>query len=168
MVKLKSMMNIDAMRILVVEDSPFNAFCMTRLLQEANPALEVSVAKNSDEALISLAKEHCSLAVLDGDLGAVVDGGLCQGPVLAVEIQKRYPKLPFVCWTDNAAMRQAFHNVFASVGIVMDNMYCWNKVIPLNEMRSILAFFGLDAHVQRQPVGSRVPAKTAMRGTSVA
>ena len=45
LVKLKAIMNLGIMRILVVEDSPFNAFCITRLLQEANPALEVAVAK---------------------------------------------------------------------------------------------------------------------------
>lgn len=139
---------LNTMRILVVEDSPFNAFCITRLLQEANPALEVAIAKNSDEALALLSLEHYSLVVLDGDLGAL-DGKLCQGPVLALEIQKQYPKLPLVCWTDNAAMRQSFQKVFAIAGIVMDEMYCWNKVIPIANMRSILAFFGLDTHAEQ-------------------
>lgn len=158
-------MNLGIMRILVVEDSPFNAFCITRLLQEANPALEVAVAKNSEEAMTFLSIAHYSLVVLDGDLGAI-DGTLCQGPVLALEIQRRYPKLPLVCWTDNAAMRQAFRKVFASVGISMDDMYCWNKVISLSTMRSILAFFGLDTHVETRCRVREKTKNTPPRGTN--
>lgn len=116
------------MRVLIVEDNAFNAFCLTRLLQAAHPAVHVTVVSDSLSALNAIESDNVALVVVDGDLG-VSDGLLCHGPALADAIWQIKPTLPIIAWTDSEMMRSAFAETFKQQQKCFNDIYCWPKIV---------------------------------------
>lgn len=70
------------MRVLIVEDSAFNAFCLRRLLESVVASISVTIVNNSQAAL-SFVNNYCpDIVIVDGDLGASPDEMNCNGPSL--------------------------------------------------------------------------------------
>lgn len=126
------------MRILIVEDNAFNAFCLTRLLQAACPHVLVTVVNDSISALNALESDAPSLVILDGDLG-VSDGLRCNGPALADAIWQHSPSLPLVAWSDSENMQQAFSKIFRQHKKNFNDLSCWPKIVSQERISQSLA-----------------------------
>lgn len=126
------------MRVLIIEDNTFNAFCLTRLFEAICKQAQVSVVTDSIEALSTLEAFNPHLVILDGDLGAG-DGCYCNGPVLADLILRQFPNKALVAWTDNEPMRQAFADVFKTHQKPFNDTTIWSKIMCHNKLYQILA-----------------------------
>jgi CheY-like chemotaxis protein len=127
------------MRILIVEDNAFNAFCLSRLLETIFKHVHIICVKNSSEALSFLQHYPITLVILDGDLGAG-DGLQCNGPVLASVIWSMCHDLPVIAWTNSDNMRQAFADVFQQHGKLFDEYRCWKKMVSLDHIQQSLHY----------------------------
>lgn len=127
------------MRILIVEDSAFNAFCLKRLLEQMDKELKVDIVPHSEAARSFLAKNPMSLVVLDGDLGAS-DGIFCNGPALADTIWANNPQQAIVAWSDSTTMRAAFAEVFKEYNKPFNANTCWSKVVSLDRLSQSLSY----------------------------
>ncbi|ASQ44703.1 response regulator [Legionella clemsonensis] len=116
------------MRVLIVEDNAFNAFCLTRLLTMVNKQIQTTVVSDSLSALNYIAQNNVAFIVMDGNLGAT-DGIYCNGPALAETIWQQMPKLPIVAWSDSEPMRKAFADVFRQYNKPLNDYTCWTKVV---------------------------------------
>lgn len=122
------------MRVLIVEDNAFNAFCLTRLLQASFPAIQVTVVDDSISAQQLVESDDLSLVILDGDLG-VGDGLLCNGPALADTLWHSNSLLRIVAWSDSETMRQAFAEVFKRHKKMFNDLSCWPKIVSQERIR---------------------------------
>ncbi|MDI1352503.1 MAG: response regulator, partial [bacterium] len=95
------------MRVLIVEDNAFNAFCLRRLLESVMTFGTVTIVNNSRAALSLINNYSPDLVIIDGDLGAFNDGLHCNGPELATIILGKYPHLPLIAWSDSIELREA-------------------------------------------------------------
>ncbi|STX27632.1 two component sensor and regulator, histidine kinase response regulator [Legionella beliardensis] len=127
------------MRVLIVEDSTFNAFCLTRLLQVVCQTIHVTVVNDSLQALAYLEKNRPTLIILDGDLKAL-DGLGCNGPALAHTIWAKHADLPIIAWTNSDLMRQAFADVFRQYGKSFCEHTCWNKIVSPERIVQSLSY----------------------------
>ncbi|KTC99314.1 response regulator [Legionella erythra] len=132
------------MRVLIVEDNAFNAFCLTRLLQSAQPSVQVIVVNDSLSALNVIESEDVSLVIVDGDLG-VGDGLLCNGPALADALWELKPSLPVIAWTDSEIMRSAFAETFKQQQKCFNDIYCWPKIVSQERISLALNYLGKQA-----------------------
>lgn len=126
------------MRVLIVEDHPFNAFCLSRLLQSAFLKIDVQTVANSALALEALGSECKDVVIVDGDLGAS-DGILCNGPALADAIWQLYPEQPIIAWTDSESQKQAFAHTFSKHHRPFTSNHCWPKVVSARRIEQALA-----------------------------
>lgn len=117
------------MRVLVVEDNAFNAFCLRRLLESVIGSVSVTIVNNSQAALLQVNSNVPDLLIIDGDLGAPNDGIHCNGPELAQVLLRKYPDLPLVAWSDSEHMREAFVRVFHQHDKVLNEYNAWTKII---------------------------------------
>ncbi|MCP0914757.1 MULTISPECIES: response regulator [Legionella] len=131
------------MQVLVVEDSPFNAFCLSRLFQLACSNIRVSVALDSEDALRQLRENEPALIILDGNLNAA-NGQYCNGPALADVIWRNYPNLPIIAWTDCEKMLKGFAEVFKQHDKPFNEYSSWAKVISPAHIRQSLANFAFE------------------------
>ncbi|MDX1836339.1 response regulator [Legionella taurinensis] len=129
------------MRVLIVEDNAFNAFCLTRLLQSVQPAVQVTVVNDSLNALNVIESDEVSLVIVDGDLGAS-DGLLCNGPALADALWELKPSLPVIAWTDSEMMRSAFAETFKQQQKCFNDIYCWPKIVSQERISLALNYLG--------------------------
>ncbi|KTC76987.1 response regulator [Legionella brunensis] len=127
------------MRVLIVEDNAFNAFCLTRLLTAVNKQIQVIVVGDSLSTLNYLAENDASFIIMDGDLGAS-DGLYCNGPALAEVIWQKNPELPIVAWSDSENMRRAFIDVFKQYNKPFNEYSCWTKVVSQERIRQSLPY----------------------------
>ncbi|WED43038.1 response regulator [Legionella cardiaca] len=127
------------MRVLIVEDNAFNAFCLSRLLTTVNKQVQLMVVNDSLSALNYLAENNVSFVVMDGDLGAT-DGLYCNGPSLAEIIWQKFPELPIVAWSDSDAMRRAFIDVFKQYNKPFNEYTYWTKVVSQERIRQSLTY----------------------------
>ncbi|WP_419419875.1 response regulator [Legionella sp. D16C41] len=127
------------MRVLVVEDSTFNAFCLTRLLQVVNSQINVTVVIDSVQALTYLQHTTPELIILDGDLKAS-DGLGCNGPALAHTIWSNYKYIPIIAWTNSENMRQAFAEVFSRHNRSFHDYNCWQKIVSPERIAQSLSY----------------------------
>lgn len=127
------------MRILIVEDGAFNAFCLTQLLEAVFEPVQVVLAKDSISALNELSQNSPALVILDGHLGAS-DGLYCNGPALASAIWLLNPQMPIIAWSDSEAMRLAFAEVFKQHNKVFNDYTCWTKVVSQERIRQSLPY----------------------------
>ena len=128
------------MHILIVEDNPFNAFCLTRLLQSVYRQIQVSVVGNSVDALNFLQQNTLSLVILDGDLRANNESH-CNGPTLADVIWSSGYTIPIIAWTDSEGMQQAFADVFEKHNKFFNENHCWTKIVSQKRMIQTLAYY---------------------------
>ncbi|AHE65715.1 response regulator [Legionella oakridgensis] len=126
------------MRVLIVEDNAFNAFCLTRLLEAACQHVQVTVAHNSYVALKQFEKYQPELIVLDGDLGAG-EGRYCNGPALADVLWRKYPNAAVVAWTDCKHMRMQFAEIFHQHNKHFNEYSSWNKIMCPKRLHQSLA-----------------------------
>ncbi len=137
------------MRVLIVEDSRINAFCLTRLLETIYlDTIQVVVVENSAEALLRLSKWRPDLLVLDGDLGAS-EGESCNGPVLADLVWRKIPNQAIIAWTDNEAMRKKFKEVFKQYQKPFNGSTLWPKMISQKSLQKSLSDLSLTQDVDR-------------------
>lgn len=126
------------MRVLIVEDNAFNAFCLRRLLESVLNNLNVCIAATSDAALTQLENNHYDLLILDGDLGEEAYGN---GPELANRIMSQFPELPIIVWSDTESMRTLFAKVFQKHNQFMNEYNTWNKTISLDHICKTWAYY---------------------------
>lgn len=127
------------MRILIVEDNAFNAFCLSSLLEMINKQIKVKVVNDSLSALCYIAQYEVSLIILDGDLGARQDLK-CNGPALADLIWLNHPYIPIIAWSDSEEMRTAFSSVFTQHNKEFNDYSCWKKEVKLDLIQQSLPF----------------------------
>lgn len=131
------------MRVLIVEDSAFNALCLRRIMETSLPTISVAIATNSTIALSSIHSNTPDLVIIDGDLGAA-DGVNCNGPVLAGLILNKYPHLPVIAWSDSELMRDAFAKIFMQYKRTVDIFNTWPKVVNQSRVLNTLSHFYSD------------------------
>ncbi len=120
------------MRVLIIEDNDFNAFCLRRLLESVMTGGSVTVANNSNAALSLFYSHPFDLVIIDGDLGAVRGTGAhCNGPELAQILLYKYPHLALVAWTDSQQLRQEFSHIFKQHERVLNELSVWNKTVTV-------------------------------------
>lgn len=130
------------MQVLIVEDNAFNAFCMARLFETICSNTEVSVAKNSLEAITNIDAIAPDLVVLDGNLQAL-DGDQCNGPALADYIWRRCPRMPIVAWTDHEGMIKKFKDVFATHLKPFNEVTAWPKSMDYTKLYQAITTLSL-------------------------
>ncbi|KTD62494.1 response regulator [Legionella shakespearei] len=129
------------MRVLIVEDNAFNAFCLRRLLESVVASIGVTIANNSQAAMTHINNTSFDMVVIDGDLGAVSDSAYCNGPELAHIILQKNPHLPIIAWSDSESMRDAFALVFKHYDRLYNEYNCWTKVISLERICKTWAYY---------------------------
>lgn len=127
------------MRVLVVEDDAFNAFCLQRVLQLAFLDCQVELAHNSAIALQHLSHTSYDLLVLDGDLGVMEEDKLCNGPALLDKLWQEKPRQKAVAWSDSSRMLQEFRSVFHRHGREFTQSCCWPKTITAQKIVNLAA-----------------------------
>ncbi|KGP62999.1 histidine kinase [Legionella norrlandica] len=129
------------MRVLIIEDNAFNAFCLRRLVESVIASVSVTIVNNSHAAL-SFINSHCpDIVVIDGDLGAMNDEMNCNGPELAGILLKKYPQLPIIAWSDSDTMREDFTKVFKTHGKLLNEYNSWAKVIGQERIYKTWAYY---------------------------
>ncbi|WP_298624272.1 response regulator [uncultured Legionella sp.] len=128
------------MRILIVEDNAFNAYCLRRLLESVVAKVMVTIVNNSQAALSLMNANPADMVVIDGDLGAVQDG-YCNGPELAHLLLKKFPLLPLIAWSDSDFMRDEFAVVFNQHLQSLNEYNSWTKAISLERIYKTWAYY---------------------------
>ncbi len=119
------------MRILIVEDNSFNAFCLSRLLEATIRPAQLQVANDADKALLQLNKFRPDLLILDGDLGK---SSHYNGPMLADKIWTSSSECVIVAWTDNIERDSDFAEVFKRHNKDFDHYTRWSKNVSASEL----------------------------------
>jgi CheY-like chemotaxis protein len=122
------------MRVLIVEDNAFNAFCLRRLLESAVASISVTIVHNSKAALSQVNHHAPDMVVIDGDLEASNDGTQCNGPELAHILLQKYPDLPLIAWSNSDSMRVVFMHVFKHHDKPINEYNTWNKLISVEHI----------------------------------
>ena len=120
------------MRVLIVEDNEFNAFCLRRLVESVIASGTISVVTNSNAAFSLFYSHPFDLVIIDGDLGAVRNNKIyCNGPELAQILLYKYPNLPLIAWTDSEELRQSFIHIFRQHDRMINDFTLWNKTVTI-------------------------------------
>lgn len=118
------------MRVLIIEDNEFNAFCLRRLLESVITGSSVTLVNNSNAALALFYSHPFDLVIIDGDLGADrAKGAYCNGPELAQILFYKYPHIALIGWTDSQQMRQKFSHIFKQHDRSLNEFSMWNKTV---------------------------------------
>lgn len=128
------------MRVLIVEDNAFNAFCLRRLLESVVTSVSVTIVNNSQTAMSHINNNLPDMVVVDGNLGAT-DGLHCNGPALTKVLLQKYPYLPIIAWTDSESMREAFAVVFNQYNKPLNEYNMWTKVISIERICKTWAYY---------------------------
>lgn len=130
------------MRVLIVEDNAFNAFCLRRIVESVMTSVSVTIVNNSVAALSLIQNYHPDMVIIDGDLGAAsADPAYCNGPELIRILLQKYSHLPLIAWTDSDDMRQEFARVFKSYSIPVNEFNSWPKVVSKDRILNTLAYY---------------------------
>jgi CheY-like chemotaxis protein len=130
------------MRVLIVEDNEFNAFCLRRLVESVMVSGRVTVVNNSNAALSLFYSNPFDLVIIDGGLGAVRGNGTyCNGPELAQILLYKYPSLPLIAWTDSTPMRQAFADIFKQHDRPINECTLWNKTVTVETIGKAWSYY---------------------------
>lgn len=148
------------MRVLIVEDNAFNAFCLRRLIEQVILTVSVNVVQNSHDALAVISNHIPDLVVIDGDLGTT-EGLNCNGPELANILLQKYPQLPLVSWSNSESMNESFMQVFRMHGKVYNECTIWTKLVSLESLVQTLNYYFADSHyLQMKNLMGVVPIRT--------
>ncbi len=123
------------MRVLIVEDHPFSAYCLQRLLESTDEDIQVLQAKFDIDIDVQVDLFRPDVVVLDGHL----DNNEFNGPALADRLWKKYLHLQIIAWTDSEAMRIAFQSIFHSHNKIFNDQFYWPKTITLKRVANSLA-----------------------------
>lgn len=115
------------MRVLLVEDNSFIAFCLTRFLKEALVDAHVSVVKDADSAYQAVTHDTPDLLILDGHLSD--DARAETGPEIADKVWQAFPDMAIVACTDSESMKGAFKTIFERHQKAFDKDSNWPKNI---------------------------------------
>ncbi|CEG55603.1 response regulator [Legionella fallonii] len=116
------------MRVLIVEDSAFNAFCLRRLLESEVTSVMVTIVHDSQAAMSSVNNSLPDIVIIDGDLGAT-DKPYCNGPELTETLLQKNPYLPIIAWSDSDTMREDFASAFMRHNRLLNEYNIWTKVV---------------------------------------
>ncbi|VEB33873.1 response regulator [Legionella cherrii] len=116
------------MRVLIIEDNAFNAFCLSRLLESVIASVSIDVVSNSQDALSCIDTHVPDLVIIDGELN-LIDELSTHGPQLAAVILQKYPHLPIIAWSDSEFMRSAFAKVFIQSNRLVNEYNTWTKTV---------------------------------------
>ncbi|MBI2785544.1 MAG: response regulator [Legionella longbeachae] len=128
------------MRVLIIEDNAFNAFCLCRLLELVNPSSLVAIVNNSHDALSALEINIPDLVIIDGEL-SLIDELSTHGPQLAAQLLQKYPYLPLIVWSDSEFMRGAFAKVFIQHNRLVNEYNTWTKTVSPECIRKTLSHY---------------------------
>ena len=130
------------MRVLIIEDNEFNAFCLRRLLESVITLGTVTLVNNSNAALALFYSHPFDLVIIDGDLGAArSQGAYCNGPELAQILLHKYPQTTLVVWTDSQQLRQEFSAIFNQYDRQLDYFSLWNKTVSMEFIYKTFSHF---------------------------
>lgn len=132
--------SLDAMRVLIIEDSVFNAFCLSRLLESVITPVSIDVVSNSQDALSFLDTQAPDLVIIDGELN-LIDELSTHGPQLAAVILQKYPHLPLIAWSDSEFMRGAFAKVFIQYNRLVNEYNTWTKTVSPECIQKTWAYY---------------------------
>lgn len=127
-------------RILIVEDSAFNAFCLRRLLESEVTSVIVTIAHDSLAAMSYVNNNVPDMVIIDGDLGAT-DAPYCNGPALTETLLQQYPYLPIIAWSDSETMREDFAVAFMRHNKHLDKYSIWTKVVARDLIRKTWSYY---------------------------
>jgi CheY-like chemotaxis protein len=128
------------MRVLIVEDNFFNAYCLQQLLENIFKEIKISIVSKSTDAISAVQSDKPACVILDGFLNSS-DGLDCNGPVLADMLWQRDPALVIIAWTDSIVMRNAFKSVFKQHNKPFSGSFIWPKVVSEARIISSFAYF---------------------------
>jgi len=128
------------MRVLIIEDNTFNAFCLRRMLESVVASVSVTVVDNSQDALSVIALNMPDLVIMDGELKLINEWSR-HGPQLAAILLEKYPHLPVIAWTDSEFMREAFVKVFMRHNLLIKDHTVWAKVISPERIRTTMSYY---------------------------
>lgn len=145
------------MRVLIVEDNDFNAFCLRRLLESVVTNGTVTIVNNSNAALILFYSKPFDLVIIDGQLGALKKTNYCNGPELAQILLYKYSDVPLIAWTDSLEMRQSFSHIFSQYERAVNDFTFWDKTVTLETICKTWAHY-FDEYLGEQiPTYQRTP-----------
>lgn len=130
----------DAMRVLIIEDNAFNAFCLSRLLESVVATVAIDVVSNSQDALSFIDTHVPDLVVIDGELD-LIDEFSTHGPQLAAVILQKYPHLPLISWSDSEFMRGAFAKVLIQYNRLVNEYNTWTKTVSPECIQKTWAYY---------------------------
>lgn len=128
------------MRVLIVEDNVFNAYCLRRLLESMMTFIAVTIVNNSQAALSHVNTHFPELLIIDGDLNAAGSEIYCNGPELTAAVLSRYPNLPVIAWTDSEAMRHEFETIFKLYSKTVNHFSVWNKLVSAEHILKSITY----------------------------
>lgn len=146
------------MRVLIVEDNSFNAFCLRRLLESFIAVDEVTIVNNSHAALSSLYEILPDLVIVGANLGSVDAKSHCSGFELSHIILHKYPHLPLIVWLDAQDKYDAFAQLFNRYNRTVNNLTLWPKTISLAHITKAWSY-----HVDPVPAEHFLPTVAAKR-----
>lgn len=128
------------MRVLIVEDNAFNAFCLRRLLESMKQSVSVTIVNNSRDALSLINYYLPDIVILDGDLGAK-GTSFFNGPELANHILQKYPSLPIIAWSDSDLIKKEFAGVLIRYNKLLNEYSIWPKVVSSERIDNTFAYY---------------------------
>lgn len=138
------------MHVLIIEDSAFNAFCLSRLLEAVAASVSITVANNSKDALSSISVNMPDLVIIDGELN-LIDELSTHGPQLAAVLLQKYPHLPLIAWSDSEFMRGAFTKVFTQHNRLVNEYNTWTKTVNAECIHKTLDYYFDDLNGKIEP-----------------
>ncbi|KTC91390.1 response regulator [Fluoribacter dumoffii] len=143
------------MRVLIIEDSAFNAFCLSRLLESVIASVSIEVVSTSQDALSFLDTQLPDLVIIDGELNLINELST-HGPQLAAVILQKYPHLPLIAWSDSEFMRSAFAKTFTQHNRLVNGFNTWAKTVTPECIKKTWAYYFDEAVNEKQQAYSHV------------
>lgn len=146
------------MRVLIIEDNAFNAFCLSRILESINASMSIETVSNSQDALAWIESQVPDLVIIDGELNLINEFST-HGPQLASVILQKYPHLPLIAWSDSEFMRSAFAKIFSQSNRLVNEYNTWAKTVSPECIQKTLSYYFDEAETKKQNVYSQATAK---------
>lgn len=143
------------MRVLIIEDNAFNAFCLSRLLESVIASVSIATVSNSHDALSFIETHVPDLVIIDGELN-LVDELCTHGPQLAEIILQKYPHLPLISWSDSEFMRGAFAKVFIQHNRLVNEYNTWVKTVSPESIQKTCSYYFDESVGEKQQTYTRV------------
>jgi CheY-like chemotaxis protein len=143
------------MRVLIIEDNAFNAFCLSRLLESVAGSVSIDTVSTSQDALSFIETHVPDLVILDGEL-QLINELSTHGPQLASIILQKNPHLPLIAWSDSEFMRGAFAKVFIQYNRLVNEYNTWAKTVSLECIKKTWSYYFNESIGEKQQTYSHV------------